>query len=123
MLINFIPVKTLTHKIRKIRLYLFIYYFCVTGSGRNQICQSRANHQGIKEQAMNVKRIISLGLSLVLFMLVFSNAACKSRKGLCEANGRYQTKKIKKNKSSYGKRYSYKSRPVEKSYVIRNKNK
>jgi hypothetical protein len=69
---------------------------------------------------MSIKRIISIGLSLIVFGLAFTNASCKSRKSACDANGQYRTKKMKKNKSSYGKRYDYKSQPVKKSYVIRN---
>jgi hypothetical protein len=72
---------------------------------------------------MSLKRIISLGLSLIMFVLVFSNYSCKSRKSVCEANGQYKTKKIKKNKSGYGSRYSYKAKPVGKTYVIRNKSR
>lgn len=71
---------------------------------------------------MNLKRIISISLSLVFFTLVFTTASCKSRKSICDANGQYNVKKHKKNKSGYGTRYDYKSKPVRKSYVIRNKN-
>jgi hypothetical protein len=70
---------------------------------------------------MNIKRIIAIGLSLIMFLLVFTNSSCKSRKAGCEANGTYKTKKMKKNKSGYGTRYSYKPKAVRKSYVIKNK--
>jgi hypothetical protein len=72
---------------------------------------------------MSIKRIVSIGLSLIMFLFVFSNSSCKSRKAGCEANGTYKNKKMKKNKSSYGSRYSYKPKPVRKSYVIKNKSK
>ncbi len=70
---------------------------------------------------MFAKRLIYIGLSLMIGLLAFSNTSCKSRKAGCEANGTYQSKKHKKNKSAYGTRYSYKSKPVRKAYVIRNK--
>jgi hypothetical protein len=72
---------------------------------------------------MSIKRIVAVGLSLIMFLLVFTNSSCKSRKAGCEANGTYKTKKMKKNKSGYGTRYGYKFKPVRKSYVIKNKTK
>jgi hypothetical protein len=72
---------------------------------------------------MGIKRIISLVLSLLIFSLAFTGTSCKSRKAGCEANGQYQTKKHKKNKSRYGIKYNYKAKPVKKPYVIRNKSK
>jgi hypothetical protein len=70
---------------------------------------------------MNIKRIVSIGLSLIMLCMVTAGTSCKSRKAGCEANGQYKTKKMKKNKSSYGTKYSYKAKPVRKPYVIRNK--
>ena len=86
------------------------------------------NHSRIakaqKIKKMSMKRIVSVGLSLVIiFCLVFSSVSCKSRKSACVSNGPYKTKKMKKNKSGYGTRYSYKVKPVKKSYVIKNKSK
>jgi hypothetical protein len=69
---------------------------------------------------MNIKRTISIGLSLIIFCLAFASSSCKSRKAVCDANSQYKTKKMKKNKSGYGTRYGYKAKPVGKSYVIRN---
>jgi hypothetical protein len=69
---------------------------------------------------MNIKRIISTGLALIMLCLMFSGSSCKSRKAGCDANGQYKTKKMKKNKSGYGTKYGYKTKPVRKSYVIRN---
>jgi hypothetical protein len=69
---------------------------------------------------MNVKRFFYIGLSLIMFAVGLGNTSCKSRKAGCQANGTYKTKKMKKNKSSYGTRYGYKSKPVRKPYVIRN---
>jgi len=54
---------------------------------------------------------------------MFAGSSCKSRKAGCEANGTYRSKKIKKNKSSYAKRYDYKTRSVRKTYVIKNSSK
>ncbi len=70
---------------------------------------------------MNIKRIISIGLSLVMLFLVIPGSSCKSRKAGCEANGPYKSKKIKKNKNKYGTWYGPKSKPTRKTYVIRNK--
>ncbi|MEI7898246.1 MAG: hypothetical protein WCJ26_14505 [bacterium] len=70
---------------------------------------------------MNIKRTTSIGLSLIIFMLAFTAGSCKSRKAGCDANGQNKTMKMKKNKSRYSSRYEYKSKPVRKSYVIRNK--
>ncbi|MFZ4523299.1 MAG: hypothetical protein ACOYNC_16440 [Bacteroidales bacterium] len=72
---------------------------------------------------MNIKRIISIGLSLVMLCMVVPGTSCKSRKAACEANGTYKTKKHKKNKSGYGSRYGGKSKPVRKAYVIKNSRK
>jgi hypothetical protein len=77
-------------------------------------------HPKEKGGVMNIKRIISIGLSLIIFCLAFTSSSCKSRKAGCDANGQYKTKKMKKNRSSYGTRYDYKNKPVKKSYVIRN---
>ncbi|MEI7725660.1 MAG: hypothetical protein WCK09_11185 [Bacteroidota bacterium] len=70
---------------------------------------------------MSLKRLFSIGLALIMMCMVFTTSSCRSRRAGCDANGNYKTKKIKKNKSGYGTRYSYKSKPVGKSYVIRNK--
>lgn len=70
---------------------------------------------------MFAKRLIYIGLSLLIGMLALTSTSCKSRKAGCEANGTYQSKKHKKNKSGYGTRYSYKTKAVRKAYVIRNK--
>lgn len=69
---------------------------------------------------MSIKRIISIGLSLIMFCLVFTSYSCKSRKAGCDANGQNKVKKMKKNKSGYGTRYDYKAKPIRKHYVIRN---
>ncbi|MEI6434570.1 MAG: hypothetical protein WCP32_06985 [Bacteroidota bacterium] len=70
---------------------------------------------------MNIKRHIAIGLSLLFLFLGGVNTSCKSRKAMCDANSKYNAKKLKKNKSNYGSRYSFKSKPVRKAYVIRNK--
>ncbi|MCX6307090.1 MAG: hypothetical protein NT040_19160 [Bacteroidetes bacterium] len=72
---------------------------------------------------MNIKRIISIGLSLVILCLAVPGSSCKSRTAACRVDGPYKTKKMKKNKSSYGSKYSYKVKPVRKAYVIRNSRK
>lgn len=69
---------------------------------------------------MNLKRIISIALTLIMLCAVVMGTSCKSRKASCYDNGQYKAKKLKKNKSGYGTRYSYKAKPVKKSYVIRN---
>ncbi|MDP1623809.1 MAG: hypothetical protein Q8M08_15895 [Bacteroidales bacterium] len=72
---------------------------------------------------MSVKRITSIGLCLILFCLVITSSSCKSRKASCYSNSQYKTKNMKKNKSSYGTRYGYKTKAVRKAYIIRNKRK
>jgi hypothetical protein len=69
---------------------------------------------------MRIKRIISIGLSILMISFSVAGSSCKSRKASCEVNGTYKSKKMKKNKSSYGKRYGYKSKSVRKAYVIKN---
>ncbi len=73
------------------------------------------------EAVMSRKRVISIGLLLAMFIMVCINTSCKSRKGVCDANRQSKTMKMKKNRSNYGVRYSFKSKPVGKSYVIRNR--
>ena len=58
-----------------------------------------------------------------MFVLVFAGTSCKSRTAICDSNRQNKTMKMKKNKSSYGTKYSFKSRPVRKAYVIRNKSR
>ncbi len=70
---------------------------------------------------MSIKRMVSIGLTLIMFCLLFAGSSCKSRKAGCEANGQFKSKKMKKNKSNYGTKYDYKTRPVKKNYMIRNK--
>jgi hypothetical protein len=72
---------------------------------------------------MNIKRTISLFLSIVIFCMAFTSSSCKSRKSACITNGPYKTKKMKKNRSGYGSKYSYKAKPSRKAYVIKNKTK
>ena len=69
---------------------------------------------------MNTRRFISIGLCMVIFTLVFTGTSCKSRKAVCDANRQNKNLKMKKNKSGYGIKYGFKSKPVKKSYVIRN---
>ncbi len=69
---------------------------------------------------MNRKRMISPGLCLVIFLMFSTLVSCKSRKALCEANRPDKVLKMKKNKSSYNTKFSFKTRPVRKAYVIRN---
>lgn len=70
---------------------------------------------------MHTKRVISIGLVLCFFMLTVATTSCKSRKGVCVSNGQSKSVKMKKNRSNYGKIYDFKSKPVGKSYVIRNR--
>jgi hypothetical protein len=72
---------------------------------------------------MKFTRIVSVGLSLIIFLTVVTSSSCKSRKSACVSNGPYKTKKMKKNKSGYGSKYSYKAKPTRKPYVIKNKTK
>jgi len=61
-------------------------------------------------------------LIITIFFLIAGTglSSCNSRKSICESNRVYQSKKIKKNKSQYNTRYSYKGKPVRKDYVLRN---
>jgi hypothetical protein len=72
---------------------------------------------------MIIRRIINLGLILLIILLAFSNVSCRSRKVECHSNGQYKSQKLKKNKSKYNALYGQKSRPVKKSYVIKNKSR
>jgi hypothetical protein len=64
-----------------------------------------------------------LRLCLVILMLFSLNSltSCKSRQSICEANSQYKPKKIKKNKSNYGTKFGFQSKPTRKNYVIRNR--
>ena len=70
---------------------------------------------------MSVKRYIIVFLSILFLGIGGMTTSCKSREAICEANQVYSKKKIKKNKSRYGTKYGYKSKPTRKAYVIRNK--
>ncbi len=72
---------------------------------------------------MRAKRLSHIGLFLVMLALIFPVTSCKSRKAVCDANRPDKTMKLKKNKSSYNTKYSFKSKPVRKAYVIRNKSR
>jgi len=75
----------------------------------------------IKGGYISIKRVITIGLSAIILCIGFTESSCKSRKAGCDANGQFKTRKMKKNRSNYGVKYDYKSRPVRKNYVIRNK--
>lgn len=70
---------------------------------------------------MSSKRTITVILSLFILSLLFTATSCRSKRSTCEANRPSKANKIKKNKSGYNTKYSYKSKPVRKTYVIRNK--
>ncbi len=69
---------------------------------------------------MITRRAISLLLPLLVIFLSVSFTSCKSEKATCEANRHSKVNKMKKNRSNYSTRYSYKAKPVRKDYVIRN---
>ena len=70
---------------------------------------------------MSLNKVLSFGAAGVLCFLLIFGTGCTSRKSVCSSNNQYSVKKHKKNKSAYNVRYEYKSKPVKKSYVIRNK--
>jgi|GEM_PF-924732 hypothetical protein len=72
------------------------------------------------QAVMSKKQTISIGLILAVFLLVFGNSSCGSRMAVCDANQHGKSAKMKKNRSNYGVRYDYKSKPVGKNYLIRN---
>jgi len=109
LFINFIFNRFLCTKVEKIACNALFIIFVIRPESASQI-----------PDTMHIKRIFYIGLSLIFFGLGFTNTSCKSRKALCDANSQYNVKKHKKNKSSYSTRYGYKSKPVRKSYVIRN---
>ena len=65
------------------------------------------------------KRIVSVVFYILLSIVICTITSCSSHKASCDA---HQTKSsiMKKNKSGYGARYSYKGKPARKAYVIRN---
>lgn len=69
---------------------------------------------------MSINRTFSIGLLIFSLLILSVSPGCKSRKGVCDANNQYSMKKMKKNRSNYGTRYEFKSKPVKKNYVIRN---
>ena len=63
-------------------------------------------------------------LVLAAFLaLLFILPSCHSRMKVCTSNSMESSKKFRKNKSNYSKRYSSKSKSVRKDYVIKNKRK
>ncbi len=78
------------------------------------------NPQRVISKLMNAKRAFSVLLTLVVIFGSATFSSCKSNKATCEANRHNKSKTMKKNRSNYGSRYTFKYRPVHKDYVIRN---
>jgi len=70
---------------------------------------------------MGIKRVVSVGLCLLIICVGSGTSSCKTRSAGCEAHGVTRTKQMKKNRNHYNSRYSVKVKPVKKTYVIRNK--
>ncbi len=73
------------------------------------------------QAVMSTKRVISIGLSLIFFIMICITTSCNSGKAVCDSNHLGKPPKLKKNKSNYGVVYEHKSKPVGKNYVVRNR--
>lgn len=70
---------------------------------------------------ITIRNFIRLCIVVLMLFSFSSVTSCKSRQSICEANNQYKPKKIKKNKSSYGTKFGFQSKPTRKNYVIRNR--
>lgn len=71
-------------------------------------------------KAMKLKEKSLFFLIVFLFSLFSLSSCSHSRKSLCSGNITPKASYNKRNKSNYGKRFSYKPRSVKKDYVIKN---